>query len=91
MPEKFKPGKVDEKTVYYFSIDDTKKTLTLEPDSCSVVDGKAVDNADCVCKTTEEFFLKVWNEGYTPGFSDFMTGKIKSNNPDALKKFIDSF
>lgn len=91
MPEKYQTGKVDTKTVYYFSIDDTKKTLTLEPDRCTVEDGKAVDNADCVCKTSEEFFLKVWNEGYTPGLGDFLSGKIKSNNPDALKTFIGAF
>ena len=91
MPEKYQAGKVDEKITYYFSIDDNRKTVILEPDKCTVKNGKIVENADCVCKTSEEFFLKVWDEGYTPGLVDFLSGKIKSNNPEALKKFIGAF
>lgn len=91
MPEKYQAGKVDSKLVFYFSIDDNKKTLTMEPDCCTVEEGKTVENADCVCKTSADFFMKVWDEGYTPGLGDFLSGKIKSNNPDALKKFIGAF
>jgi hypothetical protein len=33
-------------TTFYFSIDDTRKTLTLDSDGCRVQNGKAVENAD---------------------------------------------
>ena len=84
-------NEIDTETTYYFSIDDTKKTIVLTPETCRVEDGKTVDNAYCICKTDSEFFQKIWNEGYRPGVSDFMSGKIKSNNPMALKDFLEAF
>ncbi len=50
-----------------------------------------MENADCVCKTSQEFFLKIWDDNYRPGMKDFMTGTIKSNNPGALQEFLSSF
>ncbi len=76
---------------YYFSLDDVKKTVLLNSDGCSVKEGKAVADADCVCKTSKDFFLKIWNEGYRPGMKDFFSGAIKSNNPNALRSFLVSF
>lgn len=72
----------------YFSIDDVKKTVQMSSSGCQVDNGRVVDDADCVCKTSAEFFLKVWNEGYKPGLKDFLSGAIKSNNPDILQKFL---
>ncbi len=87
----FQADKVTQRQVYYFSVDDVKKTVTLSPDVIDVQDGKTVVDADCVCKTSAEFFLKIWQEGYRPGMQDFMTGRIKSNNPMALKTFLAAF
>jgi hypothetical protein len=36
-------------------------------------------------------FLDVWSGKHTPGMTDFMTGKIKSNNPLMLKEFVAAF
>lgn len=91
MNDQFQSGALDGQLVFYFSIDDTKKTITLDTDSCTIEDGKTVEDADCVCKTNSDFFLKVWNDGYKPGLGDFLSGKIKSNNPEALKKFLSAF
>ena len=90
MESAYSPGIVNQETSYYFSIDDLKKTVVLTSDSCRVEDGKTIENVDCVCKTSADFFLKVWNDGYRPGMSDFLSGAIKSNNPVALKDFIDA-
>ena len=91
LPESFVAGVVTTPTSYYFSLDDTKKTVFVSTDDCRVEDGRAVDNADCVCKTSEEFFLKIWQENYRPGMGDFLSGKIKSNNPEQLKAFLQAF
>ncbi len=91
LPQIFKPQTIKSEITYYFSLGDMKKTVRLTPDSCLVEDGKTVENADCVCKTSPEFFLKIWDEGYRPGLKDFMSGTIKSNNPNELKTFLAAF
>jgi len=87
----YSSGVIDEETSFYFSIDDIKKTVVLTPDACRVENGKTIEAVDCVCKTSSEFFLKIWNDGYRPGMGDFMSGKIKSNNPLTLKDFLAAF
>jgi putative sterol carrier protein len=76
---------------YYFSLGDCRKTVVISPVGCTVADGKTVENADCVCKTSPEFFLRIWEEGYRPGMKDFLTGTIKSNDPGALQHFLKCF
>lgn len=91
LPDLFQPDKVDKPITYYFSLDEGKKTVKISPSGCSVENGKTVDNADCVCKTSADFFLKIWEEGHRPGLKDFMSGTIKSNAPDELKTFLKAF
>lgn len=91
MESLYKTGVIAKKTSFYFSIDDVRKTIILDTDSCSVIDGKTGKNVDCVCKTGKQFFLKIWNEGYTPGMRDFMSGAIKSNAPHLLRDFMNAF
>ncbi|HKJ65965.1 MAG TPA: hypothetical protein VJ969_11220, partial [Desulfopila sp.] len=87
LPNEFMPEKIPESLTYYFSLGDIKKTVLLKGEDCLVEEGKTVENADCVCKTSPDFFEKIWNEGYRPGLKDFMSGTIKSNDPDKLKTF----
>ena len=89
--EYFQANKVAQQQVFYFSVDEVKKTVTLSPEKVEVENGRTVEEADCVCKTSTEFFLKIWQEGYRPGMQDFLSGAIKSNNPFALKTFLDAF
>lgn len=91
LPESFVGGVFAKPTSFYFSLGDLKKSVQCSADSCAVSDGRTVDNADCVCKTSPEFFLKIWEENYRPGMKDFMSGTIKSNNPGALQDFLRSF
>jgi putative sterol carrier protein len=91
LPDLFQADSSASVKTYYFSLGDVKKTVRLAPDGCTVKDGKTVDQADCVCKTTPEFFTKIWEEGYRPGLKDFMSGTIKSNNPNDLKVFLAAF
>lgn len=87
----FVEGAVTKPFSFYFSLGDIKKTVQLGPHTCEVIDGKVVDSADCVCKTSPEFFLKIWDENYRPGMKDFLSGTIKSNNPNALQDFLRAF
>lgn len=91
LPQLFKPETIQSSVTYYFSLGKTKKTVKLSSTEINVEDGKTIDKADCVCKTSEEFFLKIWEENYRPGLKDFMSGVIKSNNPDKLKTFLTAF
>jgi len=88
MEQQCDAGKVGKDASYYFSVDEAKKTVFVSADGCRVVDGKATETADCVCKTSVDFLAKVWNEGYTPGVKDFLSGSIKSNNPAALQGLL---
>jgi uncharacterized protein YfcZ (UPF0381/DUF406 family) len=88
IPQNYKPETLSDPVSIYFSIDAVKKTVQLTSAGCLVDNGRIVENADCVCKTSAEFFLKVWNEGYKPGLKDFLSGAIKSNNPELLKAFL---
>ena len=91
LPESFVTGVFSKPTSFYFSLENIKKTVQCTADSCKVSDGRTVENADCVCKTSQEFFLKIWEENYRPGMKDFMSGTIKSNNPGALQEFLRGF
>ena len=91
LPDLFVSGSVDDSVSYYFSLGDVKKTVKLSSEICVVEDGRTTENADCVCKTSPEFFMKIWEDGYRPGMGDFLSGTIKSNNPSALQNFLKSF
>lgn len=91
MAEEFKPGTLDKARSYYFSLDEQKKTVFLDPQHCRVEEGKTIEAADCVCKTSAEFFGRIWHDGYRPGIKDFLSGAIRSNNPEALKSFLAAF
>ncbi len=91
LPGLYMPEKIPAPLTFYFSLGDIKKTVRLGGEHCLVEDGKTVENADCVCKTSPEFFERIWNDGYRPGLKDFMSGTIKSNDPDKLKTFLAAF
>jgi putative sterol carrier protein len=91
LPKKFKKGSVSSPKSFYFSLgDDEKWTVTLSPDECVVEEGKSED-ADCFFKASPEMFLDVWNGKHKPSATDFLMGKIKSNNPLMLKDFVAAF
>ena len=91
LPKFYRKGIFTLPTTFYFSIDDVKKTVTLDGDGCTVQDGKTVNEADCICKTSAEMFTRIWNDGYRPGIMDFMGGAIKSNAPQLLQQFLSAF
>jgi hypothetical protein len=91
MPSRYVKGKAPRPRTFYFSIGDHKYTVKVEPQSCTVEKGKTLDNADVVLKTTEELFLKMVVQGKLPGPIDIARGKVKTNDPGALRDLKDWF
>jgi putative sterol carrier protein len=90
---RFKPGAVDKKTTYYLSLGDAadqKWTVTLTAATCELQAGKTA-NADCVLKVSAELFAKLVAGSWKPGVMDFMTGKIKTNDIEALQRLQKAF
>jgi hypothetical protein len=76
---------------YYFSLgEDEKWTVRLTKEKCEVVKGQN-EEADCFFKGPPELFLDVWNGRHQLGPMDFLSGKVKSNNPILLKDFVKAF
>lgn len=93
LQKRYKPGSAREKMSFYFSLGDAvgqKWVMTVGPDGCTVAEGKS-DSADVVLKTSEERFLKLLRGEWKPGVMDFMSGKIKSNDPQKLTLLKDCF
>ena len=60
LPDSFLPEMVDKPLVFYFTLGDAKKTVRLDENRCIVENGRTVDNAYCVCKTDETFFISIF-------------------------------
>jgi len=86
--ERFSPDRVNEPITWYFSLgeaSDCKWTLSVNTEQVSFYPGKpAQGQADCVLKTDLRTFERIVKEGYVPGFAEFASGKIKTNNPQHL-------
>ncbi len=91
LQDSYQKGVFTVPTTFYFVIDDIRKTLTLDNEGCTVEEGKTVEDADCVCKTSSEMFNRIWHDGYRPGIMDFMGGAIKSNAPQLLQQLLTAF
>ena len=91
LPKRFNKAGVKTARTYYFSLgDDEKWTVHIGKDKCTVEEGKNED-ADCFFKASPELFLDVWSGKHQLGATDFLTGRVKSNNPLLLKEFVAAF
>ena len=91
LPKRINKDNVKGDCTYYFSLgDDEKWTVNVTKDKCTVKQGKS-DDADCFFKGSADLFLDVWNGKHSLGPVDFLTGKVKSNNPVLLKDFVAAF
>jgi len=91
LPKRFNKAGVKAARTYYFSLgDDEKWTVQIGKDKCTVAKGKNED-ADCFFKASPELFLDVWSGKHQLGATDFLTGRVKSNNPTLLKEFVAAF
>lgn len=86
--DRFAPEKVSVPITWYFSLgeaSDCKWTLSVNSEQVQYYPGKPNHGqADCVLKTDLRTFERIIKEGYVPGFAEFASGKIKTNNPQHL-------
>ena len=91
LTKRFQQGSVKQARTFYFSLgEDEKWTVSLSPDACRVVPGRTED-ADCFFKASKQMFLDVWAGNHTPSLTDFVSGRITSNDPLRLKDFVGAF
>ncbi|MBI3724127.1 SCP2 sterol-binding domain-containing protein [bacterium] len=94
MEKKFKPNSVEKAMTFYFSLGEEageKWGLEIGPSSCKFTEGKPAKDADVFLKTSAQMFLDMISGKYTPGMRDFMTGRVKSNDPLKLKVLTKAF
>jgi hypothetical protein len=88
---RFNKANVKAERSYYFSLGEHERwTVDIRRDGCSVREGENTD-ADVFFKGPAELFLDVWNGRHDLGPTDFLTGRVKSNKPFALKEFVAAF
>lgn len=86
---RFEPGRVGRDLTFYFSLGHgpgERWTVWVGPERFAARQGKHVERADCVVKTTMRTFLRVAREGHIPGPLDFLSGRIRSNDPLLLRE-----
>jgi long-chain acyl-CoA synthetase len=94
MEKRFKANQVEKDMTFYFSLGEApgeKWTLLVGPTTCKFTEGKPEKDADVMLKTTAQLFLDMLAGKYTPGMRDFMTGRVKSNDPMKLKVLMKAF
>jgi hypothetical protein len=87
----FKKNYFKEKKIFYFNIEGIEKTVSIDSKRFIVEDGKIVENPDCSCEIKKEILEKIWYDNYKGSFIDFVSGKIRANNPYLLKEFMRAF
>lgn len=92
LTKRYKPGVIEESLTFYFSLGEDegqKWSATLSPDSMVATPGKK--DADVFVKMDEALFHKLLAGEWKPGMGDFLSGKIKSNDPFKLPLLKDCF
>lgn len=89
--KRFNKDNVRAERTYHFELGaDESWTVRLTREACHIARGGG-DGADVYFKGPAQLFLDVWNGRHELGPTDFLTGKVKSNNPFALRDFVAAF
>lgn len=92
LTDEFEPGTANGTEIsYYFTlgdVSDRKWSVIVDGEQCRIRQGKPEGGrADCVVKTSPAMFRKIVREGYVPSVDEFVSGDIKTNDPEALREF----
>ena len=89
--KRFNKAHVKAERSYHFALGDHEKwTVHITREKCVVERGDG-DGADVYFKGPAQLFLDVWNGRHQLGAMDFVSGRVKSNRPLALKDFVHAF
>ncbi len=99
LSHRFVPDGVEKPLTWYFSLggDHGRWTVSVSPAhgdvaaSCTVAEGRAEGEADCVVKTAGGLWIRMVREAWAPEISDFMGGTIKTNDIELLLSFARCF
>lgn len=88
---RFNKANVKSERSYLFSLGEREKwTVAIRRDGCEVHEGERA-GAEVWFEGPAELFLDVWNGRHELGPMDFLTGRVRSNNPLALRDFVAAF
>lgn len=92
---KLLPEKLKKPLTWYFSIGDGpegKWTVVAEPGGAHAYQGRPPGGkADCVLKTDERTLIRICTESYIPSPAEFMDGRVKTNDVNLLRQFVQVF
>jgi hypothetical protein len=89
--KRFNRANVRAERSYHFDLGEGESwTVSLTREACSVSRGGG-EGADVYFRGEAELFLDVWNGRRELGPTDFLAGRVKSNNPFLLKDFVQAF
>jgi len=96
LTENFDPERANgARMSFYFTLGelaDRKWSVIVDGEECRIEQGKPEGGrADCVVKTSPNMFKKIVREGYVPSMDEFMSGDIKTNDPEKLRDFQNFF
>jgi len=99
LAHRFLPDGVERPLTWYFSLggDRGRWTVRVAPAggdteaTCTVTEGRADGQADCVIKTAGGLWIRMVREAWVPDISDFMGGTIKTNDVELLMTFARCF
>lgn len=91
LTRRFNRANVRAERTYHFELGaDENWTVRLTREKCHIARGDG-EGADVYFKGPAQLFLDVWNGRHELGPADFLTGRVKSNNPLALRDFVAAF
>ncbi|MGE5127492.1 MAG: hypothetical protein ACM3PV_14465 [Betaproteobacteria bacterium] len=89
--KRFNKENVRAERCYHFALGERERwTVAVRKDGCSVHEGPD-EGADVFFEGPAELFLDVWNGRHALGPMDFLSGRVRSNQPLALKEFVRVF
>ncbi|PYP85243.1 MAG: hypothetical protein DMF61_16845 [Blastocatellia bacterium AA13] len=91
LSERFKAGKLTRTTTFHFLIEHESWTIAVGPTHCTVEEGQPTQVADCSLKTSKSVFMAIFRGEHKPSMMDFVTGKIRADNPMLLLALKDAF
>jgi long-chain acyl-CoA synthetase len=93
LPGRFLPAEVEKAISWYFSLGgENRWSVQVDKEGCQVAKGRpSGGKADCVIKTTPEIIAKIIRQAYVPEVTEFVSGKIKTNEIPLLMAFSKVF
>lgn len=91
---RYRPDVTEVSGSWYFSLggEEGRWTVVVDDEGCHVNRGRPSGGAaDCVIKTSQEFWTRMVREAYVPEVAEFVSGAIKTSDLERLQHFALAF